>query len=161
MNLGAVGASAGPYDPGSAPTSMDTNYVRYGSAEQTVGDQNSGGSFLNSMNATGTTPRPSPRQTPARTPPRSPRPRSPTEEEDDAFNDRRRERRESRRNEEPVGLGFRLSACETSLRDHQNEIAAQRLMIQQLSSEMQKQMAERELHGQRLDAVFRVGGSAL
>ena len=51
-------------------------------------------------------------------------------------------------------MGFRMTACEQSLRDHQNEIAAQRLMIEELTAEMKKQIDHRTTHGQRLDAVF-------
>ena len=147
MDLGAVGAAAGPWDPG--PTTMGANPIRHGSLEQT-GSGSFLGSYLDSMSATGTTPRPSPR----RTPPRSPRPRSPMPQDDDDYNDRRSEGRDRRHDDEPIGMGFRINACETSLRDHQAETAAQRIAIQQLTDEVRKQMGERESHGQRLDKVF-------
>ena len=94
--------------------------------------------------------------TPRRSPhPRSPRARSQPLVEMDDYEDRRRERRESRREEpEPVGYNFRLQACETSLRDHHSELAAQRLMLQQLTKEMESMISERETRSQRLDGVM-------
>ena len=86
--------------------------------------------------------------------PRSPRARSQPLVEMDDYEDRRRERRESRQEEpEPVGYNFRLQACETSLRDHHSELAAQRLMLQQLTKEMESMIMERETRSQRLDGV--------
>ena len=72
----------------------------------------------------------------------SPRsPRTPRSEDEDGRRDERNERRERRNQEregrdagptEPVGLNFRLQACERTLRDHNNELAAQLLMMQQI-----------------------------
>ena len=144
-----------PYlDPmsGSYPDTMSDDSNRYGSAEQgyTRGrDGTNDDGYLNSMNNTGTTPRPTSPRTP-----RSPRARSQPMPDDD-YEDRRRERAE-RREEHPIGVGFRLNACEQSLRDHHSELAAQRLMIEQLTTEMNRQMSEREEHRKRLDEVFNV-----
>ena len=51
-------------------------------------------------------------------------------------------------------MSFRVSSCEQSLREHTNELTAQKLMISQLHDEIQKLMEERNVQGQRLDAVF-------
>ena len=149
-----MGASGGPYDAGTSPLNMGP--IRHGSAEQNarVGIHTMGG-YLSTMNDTGGTPLPSGRRTP-RTPARARSQRN--DFENDEFEDRRdrrREREDRRRDDdEPLGSGFRRNACETSLRDHETELAAQRVMVSQLADEMKRLIGERELHGQRLDAVF-------
>ena len=105
-NTNSVGAAGGPYDP----TTMNASFSRHGSLEQeSRGNTGSMGDYLNSMSFTGGTPRQfTPRQSP-----RHSRVRSPINgDADDDYEDRRSERRESRRDRgEPVGIGFRLSAC--------------------------------------------------
>ena len=141
---------AGPFPmDGEFPTTMDDDLNRYGSVEPNTHGRNGtmDDGYLNSMSNTGTTPRhPSPRT------PRSPRARSQPVPDDD-YEDRRRDRAE-RREEQPIGMGFQLNACEQSLRDHHSELAAQRLMLEQLTTEMSRQTSEREEHRQRLDQVF-------
>ena len=110
------------------------------------------GSYLNSMTPPATTPR-------RVSPRRSPRARSPArtqEEEDDDYNVRQSARRESRRREpsEPLGFPFRLSACETSIRDLTNEMAAQRIAVSQLVEGIKRQSNNKTETDQRLNDVF-------
>ena len=150
-NPGAMGASGGPSDHAPTPTDLGPN--RHGSAEQNARV------YLNTMNDTGNTPVPSGRRTP-QTPTRARSRRRYNEDDNDDDNDnedrrdRRRERQDRHQEDEPVGVGFRLNACETSLRDHHSELTAQRKMVNQLTDEVKRLNAEREIHGQRLDAVF-------
>ena len=106
------------------------------------------------------------------TPPRSPSPRTPRnrsprpadDDDDDEYDDRRaerRERRDSRRvsprgepSQTPVAEDFRLRACEQTLREHQNELVAQRIAIQQLTEVVMTANREKEIMGNRLDSVF-------
>ena len=128
----------GVHNPFSMPNTMNASSDRHGSAEQDGAEpMNSGATYLDSMNGM-TPPRTrapsrtsSPRGFRART-----RARSATQarEEDEDYNDRRAERQESRREEpSPVGIGFRLNSCEQSIRMHQDELAAQRLALQQVT----------------------------
>ena len=77
-------------------------------------------------------------------------------EKDEEYEARREERRESRRGAggDPVGVTFRLNYCEQSLRNHNDELAAQRLMLQQLSEAVQKLATDKEQTGDRLNQVF-------
>ena len=77
-------------------------------------------------------------------------------EEDGDYNDRRAERQESRQEgeQEPVGMGFQINACEQPLRSHQDKLAAQRLAIQQITEALQKNNVDKGATGQRLDEVF-------
>ncbi len=161
---GATGSYDGAFDGAVGPANssesstinprMFASIHRYGSAEQPTkrGRVENMGDYLNSMNDTGNTPRPSPRTS------RSPRTRSPQTADDDRvyyLEDRRRERSERRDDrEEPIGMGFRLTACETSLKEHHSELEAHRVMLEQLGEEMKRQIADRDNHRQRLDAVF-------
>ena len=102
---GAVGAADSSQSTIINPA-MFTSIHRYGSAEQPSkrGRVENMGDYLNSMNETGNTPRPSPR------PSRSPRTRSLHASDDDNhyLEDRRRERNDRRDDrEEPIGMGFR------------------------------------------------------
>ena len=152
-SVGAMGAAGGPFDNSMGvnagvnltnPNAMNPLVNRHGSLEQSaranVGNM---GDYLNSMSHNGMTPTgTSPRARSARrTPPRARSPLAANDDDDD-FEDRRNERRKRRRDresqDEPVGVGFRLNACETSLRDRTNELAAQRLMINYLSDEMKR-----------------------
>ena len=99
-----VGATLGaPATPtGADPMSTEGSFAQHGSAEQ-----NTPGFNFSSM-----------------TPPRTPRVRSPAA---DGMDHGRPERsREARRQgvSEPVGGNFRLIACESTLKDHTNELAA-------------------------------------
>ena len=144
--FGAAAAAAPSQPTLVVPSAMDSGPNRHGSAEQ---DTRGRVNYLNSMGGT------TPRSTSPRTP-RNPRARSQPIPDDD-YEDRRRdraERRDDQQNAPPIGVGFRLNACETSLRDHQSEIAAQRIMLDQLTTEMQRQIADRDLHRDRLDTVF-------
>ena len=141
----AAGAAGGPFDPAANTPGI----FRHGSLEQSARGR-MGSGYLNEM-GTGHTPRDrSPRLS------RSPRARSNRRtDDDDDYEDRRAERQESRREGgDPVGVNFRMTACEQSLRDHHTELAAQRLAISQLNDEMRKQMGDREVQNQRLDSVF-------
>ena len=96
--------------------------------------------------------------------PASPRtPRSPVADDDDDRRADRAERRQNRQQEregrntgptEPVGLDFRLRACETTLRDHTNELAAQKLMLQQLVEAVKSDNQEKKKMEERLDNAF-------
>ena len=145
--FGAAAAATSAQPTLHIPTTMDAGVNRYGSAEQnTRGRVN----YLNSMRDKGNTPR----ATSPRTP-RNPRARSQPGYDDD-YEDRRRDRAERRDDQQqaPIGIGFRINSCETSLRDHHSEITAQRIMLDELTQEMQRQIADRDLHRQRLDTVF-------
>ena len=115
---------------------------QHGSAEQQApGHQGTQGNYFDYMG--GDTPRTSPRSNSPRRIPRSPRARSmgpSAEQEEEAYESRRDERRESRHGVggDPVGVTFRLNACEQSLRSHNDEMAAQRLMLQQLADAVTK-----------------------
>ena len=72
------------------------------------------------------------------TPPVTPRTRSPAPDGDNNDCDRenrRSERREPRRRNgsEPLGMAFRINSCERTLREHHNELGAQRIAITQLT----------------------------
>ena len=142
-SVGAVGAAT----PFVVTSAMYDGLNRYGSAEPGKRGR-AGTDYLNSMSDTGTTPRSvSPRT------PRSPRARSQPFPDDD-YEDRRQERAERREDQAPLGASFRLNACEQSLRDQHSELAAQRIMLEQLATEMSQQIANRAEHRQRLDQVF-------
>ena len=153
---GAVGAATSSQSSMLNPD-LGMSIHRYGSLEQSNkrGRVENIGDYLNSMNNTGHTPRPSP---PPRRGTRSPRPRTRSRDDEDRRRDRRDDREEHRRDrddrDEPVGIGFRLTACETSLKEHHAEIAAHRVTLHQLGEEMKRQIADTENHRQRLDAVF-------
>ena len=55
---------------------------------------------------------------------------------------------------EPVGLDFRLRACETTLRDHTNELAAQKILLQQLVEAVKEDAASRPKLEERLNVSF-------
>lgn len=139
--------------------SMNADGLRHGSAEQT-GPSRRRRTYLDSMG--GETPTQTPRSTsPRRTPPRSPRARSmgphvgEGDEEEDYYEARRDAHREARRDTSiPVGTPFRLNACEQSLRSHSDELAAQRLMLQQLADAVQRLNADKEATDARLNQVF-------
>ena len=140
--------------------------AQHGSAEQTAdasyGPLNGKRSYLNSM----TPPRgfsPRPRSIPRR------RERSPDDEDHDAEDsERQRDRRadrEERRNSRPmprnashppVGEDFRLRACEHSLREHQSELAAHRLFLQQLQEVVTQHTQDQTTIGTRLDSIFQL-----
>ena len=94
--------------------------------------------------------------------PRSPgTPRS--GEEDDSRRPERAERRERQQEHregrranptEPVGLNFRLQACETTLRDHTNELAAQKIMMQQLVEAVKSDGINKTKLEERLNVSF-------
>ena len=109
----------------------------------------------------GETPGQTPRNTsPRRTPPRSPRARSmgAQAEQEEEYEARRDERQESRRGAggDPIGVSFRLNACEQSLRSHSDEMAAQRLMLGQITDAIQQMTAEKEKTDSKLDSVFQL-----
>ena len=157
--MAAFGAydHAGQQNPFSMPVTpnpMNVPSDRHGSAEQVGAAQtDSNDTYLGSMGGA----------TPRATSPRSPRgfrgsrARARSEahvrEEDEDYNDRRAERQESRR-EVPIGIGFRINACEQTLRTHQDELAAQRLAIQQITEALQQNTVDKGATGQRLDEVF-------
>ena len=129
-----VGANIGaPATPtGEGPMSTEGSFAQHGSAEQ-----NTPGFNFSSM-----------------TPPRTPRVRSPAA---DGMDHGRPERsREARRQgvSEPVGGNFRLIACESTLKDHTNELAAQRLTIAQLTEALQRVSIDKEAQDTRLNEVF-------
>ena len=142
---------------GAATDSSNANPVYHGSAEQFRDaprrfSPRPQGSYLNSV----TPPRsPSQRVRPSRA--RRYRSPDPTEDEDDDDGRRadRRERRQSRAaSRPPVGEDFRLRACEQILREHTTEIAAHRVALQQLNDAILQNNKDKEVTGQRLDAVF-------
>ena len=135
--------------PLTTPHGVDPN--RHGSSEQDLRGENSG-SYLNSM----TPPAGTPRRVSPRTSPRARSPARTQEEEDDDYTSRQSARRESRRRDpsEPLGFPFRLTACETSIRDLTNEMAAQRLAISQLVEESKRQYTNKTETDQRLNDVF-------
>ena len=55
---------------------------------------------------------------------------------------------------EPIGMTFRMNACEQSLQLHTSELTAQRLMLSQFTDEIKRMIVEKDANGQRLDAVF-------
>ena len=137
------GNIASPFGIAVLPTSMFYDLNRHGSAEQDA----RGDSYLDSMGG----------RTPSRpTTPRSPRARSPEDDDDQDRREERRERRDDRRRreEQPVGVDQRLRACESSLRDHQNELAAQRLSIAQMTEAFHQYTKDKEETGKKLDWVF-------
>ena len=91
---------------------------------------------------------------------RSPRRRE--QEDDDEDDERRNERRERERDRRrrpddsrpAVGEDFRLRACEQSLREHQTELASQRVATQQLNEAMVQNNQHKQMTGDRLDAVL-------
>ena len=91
------------------------------------------------------------------TPPATPRARSPaTRGHDQDREDRRAERQESRRRNttEPVGIHSRITCCETTLKEHHDELSTQRLLIQQLTTEMERMIAGKTSTDSRLNYVF-------
>ena len=97
------------------------------------------------------------------TSPRSPRtPRSNDDDEDPRRTERaeRREQREAAREAknadptQPIGMNFRINACEQSLRDHTNELAAQRLLLQQLVEASKDDHKDKQKLEERLDVSF-------
>ena len=131
------------------PTPDTAMGFQHGSLEQTAA-RNYLGTYLYSLDERQRTP---PRST--RTLPRSPSPgraqrraRSPEEES------RRSRERNRDEDDHPVGVGFRLTACETSLKEHHGEIGAHRTAIQQLHDVVNELTADRDAMRQRLDDVF-------
>ena len=138
--------------------------ARHGSAEQIPRDVfGRSADYLTAMTPpVGESPRPSRA--------RSPEDDDRDERRQDRDRDRVREARRQRREEqagppqqpqpasapmpEPVGLGFRLNACETSLRDHNNELAAQKIMLQQLVEASKMEDSERTKLNSRLHVSF-------
>ena len=95
--------------------------------------------------------------------PRSPSPRNQEEDDDDPRRSERAERREQRSSNrdgraagptEPVGLNFRLQAVETTLRDHTNELAAQKLMMNQLVEVVKQDALDNKEMKNRLEVSF-------
>ena len=138
------------------PSSPGATSARHGSAEQSGERVDSFGrpiawSSITPPLASGNT---SPRTTP----------RSPAGEDgDDSRRTERAERRERRDQEregrnaaptEPVGLDFRLRAVEHTLRDHTNELAAQKLMLQQVVEALKGDNIEKKKMEERLDVSF-------
>ena len=83
--------------------------------------------------------------------------------EDDSRREDREERRarqaedRERRNadpSEPIGMGFRLNAVETSIRDHTNELAAQKILLQQIVEAVKDDAGEKKKLQERLDMSF-------
>ena len=107
------------------PTPTVNPFSRHGSAEQVVRD-----SYMD-MTPPVTTTRNTPRDSRTRSP------RSPRNEES-----------------QPVGSFFRMNACEQTLREHNAELATQRLLISQLRETFQQMLVDKETKGQRLDQVF-------
>ena len=114
MDIGG-GATPNPFamptDASSGPTiPTDQRGFQHGSLEHNTGS----GSrvYLNAM-----------------TPPRSPSARGQRRTRDRERTSSRDGERRSNRAEHPVGFGFRVQAVETSLRQHQDELSAQRLEI--------------------------------
>ena len=138
--------------------SGDANTVPGPSAQHGSAEQGQRRSYFDSMG--GDTPVTTPRNT---SPRRSFRPRARSvgaaaqQAEDAEYEARREERRESRNEpigmnrNEPIGMNFRMNACETSLRSHNDELAAQRLMIQQLTEAVQRLNAEKETNVDKLN----------
>ena len=88
------------------------------------------------------------------TPPRSPSARGQRRTRDRERTSSRDEERRSNRAEHPVGCGFRFQAVETSLRQHQNELSAQRLEIGKLKQMVNVLMSDKEETNSKLDSVF-------
>ena len=129
--------------------SGDANTVPGPSAQHGSAEHGQRRSYVDSMG--GDTPVTTPRNT---SPRRSFRPRARSfgaaqQAEDEENEARREERRESR--SEPIGVNFRMNACEQSLRSHNDEVAAQRLMIQQLTEAVQRLNAEKETNIDKLN----------
>ena len=76
------------------------------------------------------------------------------EDEDDARRDERRESR--RRTGDPIGINFRLNACQQSLRSHTDELVAQKLMVRQLAEAVQGLVAGKENTESRRNEVFEI-----
>ena len=144
--------------PLSSPNLTGTNAMegtgsQHGGAEQ-IGARNYLGTYLDSMDERSMTPRS------RRTLPRSPSPRRGQERvrsrpaRDDGSRSRDRDDRGDDRTDRPVGFVFGLNACETSLRDHYNEIAAHKIAIQQLTETVQHLTGDRHITKHRLDTVF-------
>ena len=134
------------------PVANSASGFRHGSSEQV--DRNDGlvgplRSWLESMHSNTPTPTATPR---------SSRARSPVDEEDDDRHQDRQERRDNRRrrgtSEQPVGWDFRIRSCESTLRDHQNELAAQRRAINQMTEAFHQYTKDKEETGKTLDWVF-------
>ena len=123
---------------------------QHGSLEQT-GARSFLGTYLDSLDERQRTPTRS-----ARTLPRSPSPRRGQRRNRSREDESRRSRERSRdgEDEHPVGMGFRLTACETSLKDHYGEISAHRITIQQLHEAVGQLTVDRDAMRQRLDDVF-------
>ena len=135
-------------NPFAIPTSVNVPTMptvgllrRHGSAEQVNRDE--GGTYLTAIN------------TPRKTPRSTPRDRSPVnlmdaDEQDDGEEEEEYEERQSQRKTPPrrrmptapIGIPFRLNATEKSIRELTNEMAAQRIMINQLTEEVQRQAVE-------------------
>ena len=136
------------------PNTMEDGDLRHGSAEQQGPRRRR--TYLDSMG--GETPGNTPRSTsPRRTPPRSPRARSmgphlgEGDDDEDYYEARRDAHREALRDTgTPIGTPFRLNACEQSLRSHSDELAAQRLMLQQLADAVQRLNSDKEATDTRL-----------
>ena len=134
------------------PNPQGSTGFRHGSAEQGTGP-----SYLDYMG--GDTPRGTPRSTSPRRSPRGPRSRSmgaaqaSRDQEEEDYEARREERRESR-TQEPIGISFRLNACEQSLRSHTDELVAQRLAIQELTEGVRQLATDKQATEARLNQVF-------
>ena len=94
--------------------------------------------------------------------PQTPRTPRSGDEEDDRRSERqeRRDRRQQEREErnanpaEPIGLNFRLTAVETNIRDHTNELAAQRLLLQQVVEAIKQDGSDKQKTEERLNVSF-------
>ena len=136
---------------GGLPETMPDTSAQHGSTER--GTRRS---YFDTMG--GDTPVQTPRNmSPRRSPrsrARSAGPQYAQEEED--YEARREERQQDRREArqgDAVGTAFRLNACEQSLRSHNDELAAQRLMIKQLTDAVEKMVAEKVVTDNKLNAV--------
>lgn len=123
---------------------------RHGSAEQD--NRPEGGTYLTSIN----TPRKTPRSTPRnRSPDRLMDNDDDNDIEEEEHQARESARKQSRRMPTPtVGIPFRIRATEQSIKEITNEVAAQRIMIQQLTEELQRQAVGKEAQDRRLNEVF-------
>ena len=124
---------------------------RHGSAEQD--NRGEGGTYLTSIN----TPRKTPRGTPRMGSPARLMDNDDNDvEEEEEYQARDSERKQSRRRmpTPSVGIPFRIRATEQSIKLLNNEVAAQRIMINQITEELQRQAVGKEAQDQRLNAVF-------
>ena len=124
---------------------------RHGSAEQD--NRGEGGTYLTSIN----TPRKTPRSTPRMGSPARLMDNDDNDvEEEEEYQARDSERKQSRRRmpTPSVGIPFRIRATEQSIKEITNEVAAQRIMIQQLTEELQRQAVGKEAQDRRLNEVF-------